>query len=76
MFFRDKKNRRDKKGQNNAHSGGQNGSTSPSYDSNEAPAIPVIDTSITPAVRQCLIFQPLWLADNNVVSEGPFCREL
>ncbi|CAB3995232.1 eukaryotic translation initiation factor 5-like [Paramuricea clavata] len=40
---KDKKNRRDKKG-NNAQSGAQNGCTSPSHDSNEADAIPVIET--------------------------------
>ncbi|XP_028395934.1 eukaryotic translation initiation factor 5-like [Dendronephthya gigantea] len=40
---KDKKNRRDKKGQSNAQST-QNGCTSPSHDSNEADVLPVVDT--------------------------------
>ena len=49
--FRDKKNRRDKKGQNNAQAGTQNGCTSPGHDSNEADPIPVIETSNIQSVR-------------------------
>ena len=51
VLFRDKKNRREKKGQNNAQTGSQNGCTSPSHDSNEADPMPVIDTSNTQSVR-------------------------
>ena len=50
LWFRDKKNRRDKKGQSNAQST-QNGCTSPSHDSNEADVMPVIDTPSAHSVR-------------------------
>jgi hypothetical protein len=52
VFFRDKKGRRDKKGQ----TGTQNGCTSPSHDSNEADAMPVIETPVAHSVRSLVLF--------------------
>lgn len=49
-MFRDKKNRRDKKG--NAQSGGQNGCTSPSHDPNETDAMPEVKTPTAQTVRR------------------------